>query len=272
MTQAMETLSADEYRAAAAALRAAEKTGVGGPPLSASYPGLTINDAYAIQMININDRVGAGAVIVGHKVGLTAKAMQELLGVDEPDFGHLLDDMVHASGAALPVDGFLQPRVEPEIAFRLGRPLRGPDVTVADVMAATDEVCASLEIVDSRIADWKITLVDTIADNASSAGMVLGSDWVPIADATNLPDIAVELFVNGELVDSGLGSAVLGHPAEAVAWLANTLAPLGVGLEAGQIILPGSCTSAPFIEPGDSVEARFSGLGTVSIDFTEVQG
>jgi 2-keto-4-pentenoate hydratase len=268
MNASRQELPKNQHQAAAAALRTSEQTGIGGPPLSDTYPGLTVNDAYAIQMININGRVDAGAVIVGHKVGLTAKAMQVLLGVDEPDFGHILDDMVHPSGGTLVIDGFLQPRVEPEIAFRLGRPLRGPNVTVADVLAATDAVCASLEIVDSRIADWKIALVDTIADNASSAGMVLGPDWVPIADAPDLPYVAVELFVNGDLVDTGLGSAVLGHPAAAVAWLANTLAPLGACLDAGQIILPGSCTSAPFIRPGDRVEARFSGLGTVDVEFT----
>jgi hypothetical protein len=156
MNASRQELPKNQHQAAAAALRTSEQTGIGGPPLSDTYPGLTVNDAYAIQMININGRVDAGAVIVGHKVGLTAKAMQVLLGVDEPDFGHILDDMVHPSGGTLVIDGFLQPRVEPEIAFRLGRPLRGPNVTVADVLAATDAVCASLEIVDSRIADWKL--------------------------------------------------------------------------------------------------------------------
>ncbi len=267
MTQATTRLSAEEHRAAAAALRASERTGTGGPPLSETYPDLTIADAYAIQMVNIGDRITDGAAVAGHKVGLTAKAMQELLGVDEPDFGHILDDMVHPSGVSLSGGSFLQPRIEPEIAFRLASPLRGPGVTAADVMEATDSVCASLEIVDSRIADWKITLVDTIADNASSAGMVLGSTWIPIADAPALPGVSVELFVNGDLADSGLGSAVLGDPAEAVAWLANTLGELGIGLEAGHIVLPGSCTSAPFIEPGDVVEARFEGLGTVTASF-----
>ncbi|MCB1038778.1 MAG: 2-keto-4-pentenoate hydratase [Acidimicrobiales bacterium] len=262
------TIDADRRAQAAAALATAERDAAPIPPLSETYPGLEASDAYEIQLVNIRRRNAEGAEVLGHKVGLTATAMQELLGVDEPDYGHLLDDMVHANDVELPIVRFCAPRIEPEITFRLHSPLTGPGVTVEDVLAATDAVIASLEIVDSRVADWKITLADTIADNASAAGTVLGSTWVSLDEAGSLPDIVCELLVNGEVVSTGTGAAVLGHPAQAVAWLANTLGPMGITLEAGHLVMPGSCTSAPFLSAGDHVEARFSGLGTVTANFT----
>ncbi len=262
------TLSAEAVIEAARQLRQAELDRQPIAPLTEQLPGFGVADAYEVQVTNIAARCASGAVVRGHKVGLTAKAMQELLGVDEPDYGHLLDDMVFADRADIPSHRFCQPRVEPEITFRLRAPLRGPGVTVDDVLAATDAVIASLEVVDSRIVDWRITLADTIADNASAAAMVVGSSWVPVSEAPSLPDVGCELLVNEEVVSAGTGAAVLGHPARAVAWLANTLGPLGISLEAGHLVMPGSCTAAPFLSVGDHVEARFTGLGTVTATFT----
>ena len=261
------TLTPAQLDQAAAQLRQAEQDRRPVEPFSAGYPGLELADAYAIQRANIAHRLASGEVVRGYKVGLTAAATQELLGVDQPDYGHLLDTMMLADGATVAAHRFCQPRIEPEIAFLLGTPLAGPGVTATEVLAATEAVAPSLEIVDSRIVDWRITLPDTIADNASSAAMVLGS-WMSLAEAPSLPDVTAELLVNGAVATTGSGRAVLGDPALAVAWLANALAALGIRLEAGHVILPGSCTSAPFIHQGDRVEARFTGLGSVAVTFT----
>lgn len=213
-----------ERAEAARLLREAERRAAPVDPLSALLPGLDLADAYAIQRENVTRRLADGATVVGHKVGLTSAAMQRLLGVDEPDFGHLLDDMVHRDGAPVFAARYCRPRIEPEICFRLARPLSGPGVTAEDVLAATEAVAPALEIVDSRIRDWRITLVDTVADNAGSAGPVCGT-WTPLAAAPDLADIGVDLVVGGERVASGSGREVQGHPAAAVAWPANALAP-----------------------------------------------
>ncbi|MFJ8107828.1 MULTISPECIES: fumarylacetoacetate hydrolase family protein [Streptomyces] len=259
-------MTAEERATAAAMLRRAEHHVTPVEPPSELLPGLDLADAYAIQRDNIALRLKDGASVVGHKVGLTSAAMRELLGVDEPDFGHLLDDMLHRDGAPVLATRYCAPRVEPEICFRLGRPLSGPDVTVEDVLAATEAVAPALEIVDSRIRDWRITLADTVADNASSAGLVRGP-WTPLADVPDLADVGVDLLVDGERVARGRGSEVLGHPAAAVAWLANILATFGTGLEQGQVVLPGAMTTAPFVSAGQRVEARFGVLGPVSVTF-----
>ncbi|MEU6353660.1 fumarylacetoacetate hydrolase family protein [Streptomyces sp. NPDC047072] len=252
---------------AARLLREAEHRATPVGPLSALLPGLDLAGAYAVQRDNVSWRVADGATVIGHKVGLTSAAMQRLLGVDEPDFGHLLDDMVHRDGAAVRVARYCAPRVEPEICFRLARPLSGPDVTVEDVLAATDAVAPALEIVDSRIRDWRITLVDTVADNASSAGLACGP-WTPLAQLPDLAAVPVDLVVDGERVASGSGAEVLGHPAAAVAWLARTLADFGGALEPGHVVLPGAMTTAPFVTAGQKVEAHFGLLGPVSLTFT----
>ncbi|BBZ74917.1 2-keto-4-pentenoate hydratase [Mycolicibacterium anyangense] len=236
-------------------------------PLTERYPGLDLADAYAVQQLNMTRRLGNGARLVGHKIGLTSEPMQTLLGVDEPDFGYILDDMVVADGAAVPRSRFCAPRVEPEVAFLLRDPLRGPGVTVADVRAATEAVAVALEIVDSRIADWKLTLHDTVADNASSGAVVLG-EWIAFTDDVDLINARASLRLNGTEVDSGVGSAVLGDPAAAVAWLANALAPFGTEILPGQFIMSGSFTTAAFVHPGDGASAAISGLGTVSLTFT----
>ena len=236
-------------------------------PLAGRFPGLDVAHAYAIQQVNLGRRLSDGRTLVGHKIGLTSEPMQTLLGVDEPDFGYILDDMVLGNGSAAPAARFCAPRVEPEIAFLLRRPLRGPNVGVADVRAATEAVAVALEIVDSRIADWKLTLPDTVADNASSGAVVLG-DWVPYTDALALPQSVASLHVNRTEIESGAGAAVMGDPAVAVAWLANALTDYGTELSAGQFVMSGSITSAPFVHRGDVATATIIGLGTVSLTFT----
>ncbi|WP_326595863.1 2-keto-4-pentenoate hydratase [Streptomyces sp. NBC_01803] len=260
-------LTAEERERAARLLREAERHAVPVEPLSDLLPGLDLADAYAIQRANVARRLATKSVVVGHKVGLTAVAMQKLLGVDEPDFGHLLDDMVHRDGGTVSATRYCCPRVEPEICFRLARPLRGPGVTARDVLEATEAVAPALEIVDSRVRDWKITLVDTVADNASSAGLVHGA-WTPLDTVPDLGTIVVDLLLDGARVAAGSGAAVLGHPAAAVAWLANTLGSFGTALAPGHLVLPGAMTTAPFVTAGQRIEARFSALGPVSLTFT----
>lgn len=235
-------------------------------PLTERFPAMNLADAYAVQQVNLARRLDAGRVLVGHKIGLTSAPMQTLLGVDEPDFGYILDDMVLADGGAVPRNRFCAPRVEPEVAFLLRDPLRGSGVTPDDVRAATEAVAVALEIVDSRIADWKLTLRDTVADNASSGAVVLGP-WVPV-DGIDLRSARASLQLNGTEVDSGVGSAVLGDPAAAVAWLANALAPFGTDILPGQFIMSGSFTTAAFVQSGDSASTTIGGLGTVSLSFT----
>ncbi|MEU6549047.1 fumarylacetoacetate hydrolase family protein [Streptomyces sp. NPDC046915] len=260
------SLTVRQRAEAARLLRQAEHHRAPIDPLSALLPGLDLADAYAVQRDNIARRLADGATVIGHKVGLTSAATQRLLGVDQPDFGHLMDDMVHRDGAPVTAARYCAPRIEPEICFRLAAPLRGPGVTVEDVLEATHAIAPALEIVDSRIHDWKITLVDTVADNASSAGLVCGP-WTPLAEAPDLASVLVDLVVDGELVATGSGKAVLGHPAAAVAWLANALAGFGTALEPGHVVLPGTMTTAPFVGAGRRIEARFSGLGPVSVTF-----
>jgi 2-keto-4-pentenoate hydratase len=259
-------LTDDLRRAAAAVLAEAERDVRPIAPLAASWPGIDVEDAYAIQTLNVRDRLGAGAVVRGFKVGLTSHAMQSMLGVDEPDYGHLLDDMVVPDGAAIPRESLCRPKAEPEIAFVLRSPLRGPGTTSADVIRATAFVLPALEIIDSRIADWRIGLVDTVADNASSARVVLGTRPTPL-DGLDPRTIGVVLRRNGEVVETGAMGAVLGSPVNAVAWLARKLAALDSTLEEGAIVLPGSPVRAVDAEAGDVFRADFAGLGAVSVRF-----
>ena len=202
----------------------------------------------------------------GHKVGLSSKAMQEMMGVDEPDYGHLLSDMVLREGVPVPVDRYLLPRVEVEVGFVLGDDLPGEGCTVDDVLRCTEAVVPSIELIDSRIADWKIGLADTIADNASSAGVVLGQARRK-PDELDVTAIDAVLQINGEQVAAGRSDAVLGNPAIAVAWLADKVAGFGVRLQRGHVVLPGSCTRAYDVQAGDRVTATFDGLGSVSVTF-----
>jgi 2-keto-4-pentenoate hydratase len=241
------------------------------PPLTATYSAISVDDAYAIQLAQVSAWTSAGAVVKGHKVGLTSAAMQKQLGVNQPDFGVLLDSMFLPAGTTADITRFLQPRAEPEIGFVLGRRLSGPGVSVAEALAAVDFVLPALEIIDSRIADWKINLPDTIADNASSGGLVLGSRPVRLEDI-DLSLTGCLLHRNGRLVDTGAGGAVLGSPVNALVWLANVLGERGVALEAGHVILPGSVTAAIPINPGDTISATFDRIGTVGITFSDREG
>ena len=234
-------------------------------PISLDNPGLTIEDAYAIQLRNIARELDQGARVSGKKIGLTSEAMQSLLGVSEPDYGHLLDNMQVTAGV-IDVSTMLQPRVEAEIAFVLSDNLVGPGLTVVDVLAATDYVVASLEIVDSRIRDWQIKLLDTVADNASSGRYVLGN----VKIKPNQIDMIAEqmtLYKNGEVVGTGSGSAVLGDPAYCVAWLANKLSDFGVTLNRGEVVLSGALSAMVEAFSGDSFRADFFRLGSVSVSF-----
>lgn len=238
------------------------------PPLTSRFADMTIEDAYRIQMRNVAWRLENGARLVGKKVGLTSLAMQRFLGVDEPDFGHLFHDMVYDEELPLPLGRFLQPKIEAELAFVLAEDLAGPGVTVADVLRASAGVMASFEVIASRVADWKIKIQDTIADNGSSAALVLGSRLVPVSEV-DLKHVGMVLERNGVIVETAAGAAVMGHPAAAVAWLANKLGAMGSGLSRGEIVLAGSLTKALEVAPGDVFTAAFAGVGAVKAVFTK---
>lgn len=238
------------------------------PPLSAHASStLTVEDAYAIQRATTELRRAQGTRVVGHKVGLTSAAMQAALGVGQPDFGVLLDDMVLPDGAVIGLDRLIQPRIEMEIAFVLGEDLAGPGVTAPDVIAVTAALAPALEIIDSRIEDWRIGLIDTIADNASSGLAVVGAG-VPPSEAGDLRLLGMLLTVDGTVVDSGAGGAVLGHPATAVAWLANTLAAFGEHLRTGDVVLSGATHRAVAVPTPVRMLAEFDRLGSVAVEFT----
>jgi 2-keto-4-pentenoate hydratase len=207
----------------------------------------------------------------GHKVGLSSPVMQQMMGVDEPDYGHLLDAMVLGEDAPIPSAQYCYPRIEVEIGYVLGAPLPGAGCTEADVLAATEYIVPSLELIDSRVKDWHIKLADTIADNASSAGVILGAARKTpaelAANGVDLADIEAVLFSGDDEIARGNTSAVLGNPTACVAWLARKVADFGVKLEAGHLILPGSCTRAIDARPGTAFRAEFAGLGTVTAEF-----
>jgi 2-keto-4-pentenoate hydratase len=242
----------------------AETSRVPVEPLTARYPGLSVADAYRIQQLNIARREAAGERVSGHKIGLTARAMQIKFNVDEPDYGHLLDTMRVRLGAVLDMAELIDPQIEVEPAFLLGKPLAGPGVTLEDVMAATEYVCVCFEVIDSRIADWRIRLEDTVADNGSSARLVLGAEQHDPA-GLDLYDRLTELEMDGRVVERGSTRAILGHPANGIAWLANALARFEVALEAGHIVLPGTCTRSRRIAGCSEVRGRIEGLGEVHL-------
>jgi len=250
----------------AADLAQAERSREPIAPLTAGHPGIDVVDAYEIQLINIRQRVAEGARIVGHKVGLSSLAMQQMMGVDEPDYGHLLDDMQVFEDTPVKAGRFLYPRVEVEVGFILSADLPGADCTEDDVLAATAALVPSIELIDTRITDWKIALCDTIADNASSAGFVLGAARVAPRDI-DVTAIDAVLTRNGEVVAEGRSDAVLGNPVTAVAWLARKVESFGVRLRKGDVVLPGSCTRAFDARAGDEFVADFTGLGSVRLSF-----
>lgn len=262
----MNSVNVEKTERFAEHLAQAETSGQGVSPLTDLDPTITIHEAYQVQLINIQRKVDSGQRIVGKKIGLTSLAMQNLLGVDQPDYGHLLDGMVIENGGEISLNRVLQPKVEAEIAFVLKKDLEGPNVTVMDVIQATDYILPALEIVDSRIADWNIKLQDTIADNASSGLYVLGGKPICI-DQVDLAQIGMVLYKNGEVMNTGVGAAALGNPSTCVAWLANKLHEYGIVLKAGEVILSGALSAAINAEPGDYFQARFANLGEVSVRF-----
>jgi len=233
-------------------------------PLTELFPQLSLLDAYGIQRANILRRTSEGERVVGHKIGLTARTMQELFGVNEPDYGHILDTMMHDASTVLDLSELIDPQIEVEPAFVLSRRLEGPGLTGADILAATEYISVCFEVIDSRIADWRIKVQDTVADNGSSARVVMGSKKVQPA-ALVLDDLETLLELDGEIVERGNTSAILGHPANGVAWLANKLADFGVALNAGDVVLPGTCTRCRRIAGHKVAKGSIAGLGEVSI-------
>jgi 2-keto-4-pentenoate hydratase len=262
----MAAINRDQIANEGQELLRAEQTKAVLRPFTEKYPTISKEEAYAIQLAFIELKKIAGAKVVGKKIGLTSKAMQKMLNVDQPDYGHILDGMVLQDGAQFRVAELIQPKIEPEIAFIMDRDLKGPGVTPMQVMAATRFVVPALEIIDSRIEGWKIKLCDTIADNASSARVVLGSSPRRV-DERDLKLVGMILEKNGDIVQTGAGGAVLGHPAIAVAWLANAVGQFGVSLNAGDIVMPGALCGAVDVAAGDLLQASYDGLGTVSVRF-----
>ncbi len=265
-------LTRDDISRAARRLHQAEKSRTQIRQLSQDHPAIGIEDAYAIQKAWIDIKVAEGRVVKGHKIGLTSKAMQSALNIDEPDSGVLLDDMFFADGGVVPSERFIATRVEAELAFVMKTRLAGPDCTLFDVLNATDFVVPALEILDTRIErvdqQTKATrkIFDTVADNAANAGIVLGGRPLRPLDA-DLRWIGALCFKNGQLEETGLAAGVLNHPATAVAWLANKIAPHGLAMEAGQVVLAGSFIRPIETRKGDTIQADYGAYGSVSCYF-----
>ena len=265
-------LSRDEIRSAAERLDQAEKTRTQIRQLSLDHPGITIEDAYAIQKAWVEMKVAQGRVVKGHKIGLTSKAMQSALNIDEPDSGILLDDMFFADGGLVPTERFIATRIEAELAFVMKSRLAGPDCTLFDVLNATDFVVPALEILETRMhrvdpeTGKTRKVMDTISDNAANAALVLGGRPFRPMDA-DVRWIGALLFRNGEVEETGLAAGVLNHPANGIAWLANRLAPHDEYLKAGEVVLAGSFTRPVDIRRGDTFHADYGAFGSVSCQF-----
>ncbi|TFD59056.1 2-oxo-hepta-3-ene-1,7-dioic acid hydratase [Cryobacterium suzukii] len=236
------------------------------PLLTARYPGMTVDDAYAVQSLWKERGIAAGRRLVGRKIGLTSKVMQVATGITEPDYGVIFADEVYENGASIRFDSFSNVRIEVELAFVLGKPLSGPNCTLFDVLDATDYVVPALEILSSRIEMAGRTIVDTISDNAAMGGMVIGGTPVKVGDI-DLRWVSALLYRNQTIEESGVAAAVLNHPAAGVYWLANKLAQHGTSLEAGEIILAGSFTRPMWVEQGDTVHADYGPLGAITCRF-----
>jgi 2-oxo-hept-3-ene-1,7-dioate hydratase len=259
-------LTPDQISQIAEELAEADRTHSVIPRITARFPEAEVEDSYAIQGVWRDRMVAAGRTLVGRKIGLTSKAMQQATGITEPDYGVMFDDTVYADGADITVDHFSNVRVEVELAFVLARPLEGPDCTLEDVLAATEYVVPALEILNSHIELEGRTIVDTISDNAAYGAMVLGSVRKR-PDEVDLPWIPGVLRKNGEVEETGVAAGVLGHPATGVAWLANKLHQHGARLEAGEVILAGSFTRPVWVSRGDEVVCEYGPMGTVTCRF-----
>ncbi|MFD7476971.1 2-keto-4-pentenoate hydratase [Streptomyces sp. NPDC059837] len=261
-------MTAPEVLKAAEVLHEAVRTNSPCPPVRSLLAEGDIRSAYEVQRTNVERGVAAGRRIVGRKIGLTSPAVQTQLGVDQPDFGTLFADMTVPDGGRVAAGRLLQPKVEAEVALVLGAELPHRDCTVVDVLRATDFALPALEIVDSRIADWDITIVDTVADNASSGLFVLGSTPVPLT-GLDLRGVRMTMTRGGEPVSEGTGADCLGGPLNAAAWLASTLAAMGDPLRAGDVVLTGALGPMAVAAPGDRFEARISQLGRVTVEFAK---
>jgi 2-oxo-hept-3-ene-1,7-dioate hydratase len=264
--------SADLVKKLAQSLEDAERTHVQLKLFSLEYPDITIEDAYAIQREWMRLKIAGGRTLKGHKIGLTSRAMQRSSNITEPDYGALLDSMFFTNGGDIPIDRFIAPRVEVELAFILKERLAGPECTIFDVLTATDYVVPAIEIIDARIfqvdPQTKVTrkVFDTISDNAADAGIVLGGRPVKPMEV-DLRWVSALLYRNGVIEESGVAAAVLNHPANGVAWLANKLHPHGITLEPGQVILGGSFTAPVQARAGDTFHVDYGSLGAISVRF-----
>jgi 2-oxo-hept-3-ene-1,7-dioate hydratase len=259
-------LTDDQRRAAADSLLRSHETKVQGERPSVTYPDIEIEDSYAISSLVLQHRLEQGAKIVGHKIGLTSKAMQAASKIDEPDYGYITDDGVIADGATVPFEDFCVPRVEPELTFILKKPLQGPGVGLVDVLRATEWVVPSIEIIDARVTEPR-KIFDTVADNGAYSRLVLGGRPVR-PDDVDLRWVGAVFYRNAEIEETGLAAGVLGHPAMAVAWLANKLAPFSTALEPGHMMLSGSFTRPVWANKGDTLHADFGPLGSVAVQFS----
>ena len=240
-------------------------------PITETRPNLTLADAYAIQAYNVRRRVEAGRAIRGCRLGRTSQPRQDIFGVAEPDFGMLTDDMFVDDGDEVPVESLLQPRIVAAIGFVMAHDLAGPGVTTTDALTAVGGVLPVIDIVDSRIADWRVQLADTVADNASSGRVVLGTRVTPVP-AVDLRLVGLLLYRNGAPVESGAGAAALGNPVRCLTWLAHRLGPPERGLRRGDIVLSGPLHRLVPVRPNDVYEAQFAHLGTVTVRFGSGEG
>ncbi|MFK5980505.1 MAG: fumarylacetoacetate hydrolase family protein [Rhizobiaceae bacterium] len=246
-------------------LREAHRTKQPCVQFSTTFPEIEIEDSYAISSAWADERIKNGAKIVGHKIGLTSKAMQQSSGIDEPDYGYVFDDQVYSDGVILNHADFCVPRVEPELTFVLKEPLKGPNIGLVDVMRATEYVVPSIEVIDARVQNPR-KIYDTVADNGAGAALVLGGRPVR-PDDIDLRTIGAVFYRNSQIEETGLAAGVLGHPAMAIAWLANKLASFDVTLEPGHMLLSGSFTRPVWANKGDTLHADFGSLGSVAIQF-----
>ncbi|MDG3578938.1 2-oxo-hepta-3-ene-1,7-dioic acid hydratase [Rhizobium sp. YJ-22] len=265
-------LNAQEIDAAASALDGAEESRKQIGLLSLKHPGMSMDDAYAVQAAWVKQKIAGGRKVIGWKIGLTSKAMQYALNIDIPDSGVLFDDMLFEDGAVIPADRFIQPRIEAEIAFVMKAPLKGPNVSIFDVLNATDYITPALEILDTRVlrvdpeTKKARSIVDTISDNAANAGIVIGGRQMR-PDQVDMRWMGAIVSRNAEVEETGLGAGVLNHPARGIAWLANRLAQYGDGIEAGQIVLAGSFIRPVEARHGDTINADFGSYGTIACHF-----
>jgi 2-oxo-hept-3-ene-1,7-dioate hydratase len=258
-------LSEADRSKAADLLIEAERTRTPVVQLSKTYPEIEIEDSYAISSEVTRRKIAAGAKLIGHKIGLTSKAMQQSSQIDEPDYGHLLHNMVVADGAKIPHENYCVPRVEPELAFVLGKPLKGPGIGLLDVLRATEYVVPAIEIIDARVQNPR-KITDTVADNGAAAGIILGGRPVGPMDV-DLRWVGAIFYRNSEIEETGLAAGVLGHPALGIAWLANKIGRFGTVLEPGHIMLSGSFTRPVWANKGDTLHADFGPLGGLAVQF-----